>query len=309
VAWTSAALAAEETADFDADLPILIGTNPGDNLVDARWNATGSLVDADASATGYPATCGMDRKGNHLTKPVSAGTTRYWMADLGTAAPDFDIAILFSPNLGAIGSGTAELSIADDSAFSSNLQVIGTFDPTPDTQTGRQVLTTLKHTGSVPLRYSGARYVRLKFVFGASQTPQFGELWLGRRRQLSTNFLLEGYDDEAEDSERHEFTADDGNTTLYSIGARRRVIPAAFHLGKSHSAESATVRSWWSECGGGTKPCVVMQQPNSAPRTTTGIYIPPKSLMRQILAIPSAGWTKRRWSAEFREADTFLAND
>lgn len=310
MAWSSAALAAQETADFDLGYPILIGTNPGDGLIDARWNATGSLVDANASATGYPATCGADRKGNHLTKPATAGTTRYWMADFGTAPPDFDVAILFGHNLGAIGSGTAELSIADDSAFTVNLQVIGTFDPNPDTSTARQVLTTLKHTGAVPLRYSGARYVRLKFVFAAAQTPQFGELWLGRRRQMSTHFLLDGFDNLGEESGRDEFVADDGNRILYGTGARARTVPANLILGTNNSGEAATHRSWWTDCRGGTRPSVLILSPSTAPNTTAMICAPQEArLYRPILAIPSVGWEKRRWSATFRETDTYLADD
>lgn len=308
MAWSSAALAAQETADFTADLPILVGTNPGDSLSDARWNATGSLADADTSATNYPATLGMDRKGNHLTKPSTAGTTRYWMADLGATPPDFDVAVLFKHNLGTIGSGTAVLQIADDATFTTNLQTIGTFDPNPDTEGARQVLTTLKHTGAIALRYTLARYVRLNFTFGSSQTPSFGELWLGRRRQLSVNPLLAGYDNEAEESSRLEFTADDGNTTLYGIGPRRRSFAASFLLGTSHSAETSTVKSWWSDCDG-IRPVMVMLQPSVAPETTTMICIPSAKLERPIVAIPSAGFEKRRWTVDFREADTFLADD
>jgi len=308
VAWSSAGLSAQETADFAADFPILIGTNPGDNLVDARWNATGSLADADASASGYPATLGMDRKGNHLTKPATAGTTRYWMADLGASPPDFDVAILFKHNMGTIGSGTAVLQIADNNAFSTNLQTIGTFDPNPDGENTRQVLTTLKHTGSDPLRYSGARYVRLNFTFGTSQTPQFGELWLGRRRQLSKAMLLSDYDNEEEETSRREFQADDGNTTIYGLGDRRRVVRAVFSLGTGNSGEAGVIKSFWSDCGG-KRPAVLMLQPSTAPETTTMIVIPPASLVRPIRSIPSTGWTKRKWAVEFREADTFLAND
>lgn len=310
MAWSSAALAAQETADFALDYPILIGSNPGDGLLDARWNATGSLADANATASGYPATCGMDRKGNHLTKPATAGTTRYWMADLGTTPPDFDVAILFGHNLGAIGSGTAELSIADDNAFTSNLQVIGTFDPNPDTTTTRQVLTTLKHTGSDPLRYSGVRYVRLKFVFGASQTPQFGELWLGRRRQLSSNFLLEAYDNLSEQSENIRYVADDGSRTIYGKGSRARVAPVDMILGANNSGEAGVHRSWWTDCDGGSKPSVLILQPSSAPNTTAMIVDPEEHVLyRPLLAIPSVGWEKRRWSAKFVETDTFLADD
>lgn len=309
MAWSSAALAAQETTDFAADLPILVGSNVGDTLASARWNATGSLADADATATNYPATLGMDRKGNHLTKPSTAGTTRYWMADLGASVGDFDVAMLIGHNMGTIGDGTAVLEIADDNAFTSNLQTIGTFDPDPDTSDARIVLTTLKHTGAVPLRYSGARYVRLNFTFSGSQTPQFGELWLGRRRQLSVAPLLVGYDNTGEESTRREFVADDGNATLYGIGPRRKVVPAEFVLGTSHSAEVGTVLSWWDECYGGTRPGLVILQPSSAPNTTAMICTPSASIRRPLMAIPSAGWEKRRWSTEFRETDSFLADD
>lgn len=309
MAWSSAALSAQETTDFAADLPILIGTNPGDNVADARWNATGSLADADTSASGYPAAAGIDRKGNELTKPSSAGTTRYWMADLGATPPDIDCAILFSHNLGAIGSGTVALQFADDAAFTVNLITVGTFNPNPDTDTRRAVLFSLFHTGAVPLRYSLARYVRLVFTFGSSQTPQFGEIWLGRRRQLSAAALLSGYDNEEEESGAEEFEADDGNVRLYALSPRRRVVSAQFKLGTGNSGEAGVVKSWWSDCKGASKPCVIVLQPSSAPQDTAMLVTASRRLARPILALPSSSWSKRDWSVQFREADTFLAND
>ena len=309
MAYSSAALAAQETTDFAADRPILIGTNPGDSVADARWNATGSLADADTSASGYPAAAGIDRKGNELTKPATAGTTRYWMADLGAAPPDIDCAILFNHNLGAIGSGTAALQFADNAAFSSNLITVGTFDPNPDTDTRRAVMFDLHHTGAVPLRYTLARYVRLLFTFGTSQTPQFGELWLGRRRQLSTNFLLAGYDNEEEETGAEEFEADDGNVRLYGISPRRRCVSATFKLGGGNSSEAGVVKSWWSDCEGASKPSVLVLQPSTAPQDTAMIVTASRRFVRPISAIPSSNWTKRDWAVHFREADSFLAND
>ena len=150
MAWSAAALGAQEIADATANYPCLVGIHAGDSIVDARWNETGSLADDDTSETGYPASNAADRRGDVPTKPDAAASTWYWMIDLGAAAADFDMAAIFGHNFGTIGGLTVTLEIADDNAFTSGHETIATW--TPLTSNTRLVSYALFHTGADALR-------------------------------------------------------------------------------------------------------------------------------------------------------------
>jgi hypothetical protein len=296
MAWSSASLSADEVSNAAADNPLAVGLHAlsGSSLA-AEWNDTGSLADTDDSATGYPAANAADFRGSVPTKPTGTDTDWYWCADLGASGvPDVDMALLLGHNMGTLGGMTVTLQIADDSAFSTNLQTIATWSP--GTSTLRLVSYTLKHTGSDALRYSSLRYVRLRFQNAGAVTPSFGELWLGRRRQLTVRPTV-GYDETEAVAAATDFVADDRSSIRYqwADGIGRRVLdfPAL------SSTDAATVKSLRDDCKRGGRPVLWCDKPASEPDRTM-LMLPPPELRR-----PNLGGSKRSFTMTLNEQDTF----
>ena len=302
MAWSSAGLAADEITNFAADHPIAAGLHAlSGSAFAARWNTAGTIAAADVSATGYPALNAGDFRGTVPTKPNTTATTWYHVMDLGASGvPDVDMALLLNHNLGTIGGMTVTLEIADTSDFTGGtFQVIATW--TPGSSSLRLVEYTLKHTGSAALRYSGLRYVRLKFVNAGAVTPQFGELWLGRRRQFSTDPAI-GYDEREAAGTASAFAFDDGTSLIYSWngdGPAQKAIrfPA---LSSTDATLALAVRD---DCKRGTRPILWCDQPSTAANRTL-LMVPPTAMRR-----PTLGGGKRAFALDLREQDTFRESE
>ena len=296
MAYSSAALTAQEIADFALDYPILGGKTAGDSLSDARWNTSGSLANADVSATGFAASKAFDRRGNEITKPNTTGTVWYLMLDAGAAPADVDFAVIIGHNFSSVGVTEVLLQVADDNAFTSNLVTVATWVAG---FTARLASFSLFHTGAAALRYTLGRYWRLKITM-ASGTPQVGELWLGRRRQMSTRALM-GFDSSEEEARVADFTADDGSTIRYKLSAGQRVVDASFII--ATAGEVTTLDSWYTECDRLTEPTIYCEAPSSAP-TYSHLMLGEARWKRSTFS-----GAKRRWSPTFREADSFRSAD
>lgn len=301
MAWSSAVLAAQETTDFAADHPIAVGLHAlsGSGLA-AEWNDLGTIADTDNSATGYPAANAGDFRGTLPTKPSSTLAVWYWLADLGASGvPDVDMALLMGHNLSS-GGFTVELQIADTSDFTGGtFKTIATW--TPGTSSLRLVEYALKHTGTVPLRYSGLRYVRLKFTHASPSTPSFGELWLGRRRQMGATPAV-GYDERQTEGVASDFQFDDGSAIRYSWNADGPAVKGVEFPALS-STDAATILSLRDDTNHGSRPMLWCDQPSTAPNRTL-LVLPPLGLKRETL-----GGGKRRVAMDLREQDTFRESE
>lgn len=176
-------LSATDLALYAADKPILVGRNWLRSAGSFRgWDANGVSAFTDIAASGFDSKFGGDDYDHVLTKPNAAATAQYYVFDYGSEAMEFDCWALLNHNLGTIGGVTVELQVADDNAFSVNLFTIATI--TPGSSNKRLVSLVLDDSGSTARRWTNYRYFRVKFSKGSAITPQFGEMILGRRRQL-----------------------------------------------------------------------------------------------------------------------------
>lgn len=306
MAWSSAALTAQEIADFAADYPILVGKTIGDSLADARMNTGGSLSSTDHAATGYAASNAFDRRASEITKPDANVTTVYLMLDAGASPADVDMAMVIGHNFSSVGVTQVDLQVDDVPAFGGGGSTLQTVKTWTTGFTSRLAAYSLFHTGSAALRYSSARYWRLKIQM-ASGVPTIGELWLGRRRQLSTAPIIP-YDEKEQVSRISDFVADDGSTMRYKWSSKQFRKKPRFMV--KTTTEVTTIDSWWSDCDGGTKPSLYCENPSSAP-TVTHIVLPSgPSLVKPTLARKvSDSRDTRPWEPEFEECDTYQASD
>lgn len=178
MAFGSGALTANEIADFAADKPLAaVQTVPMGS--DVRWTEVGTFVATDRTDADYPTSWAYDGYPDYKTQPDStAASTWYLIYDFGAGNEiDLDCAFIIGHNFGTLSLTTVQVEIADDSLFTVNLTTIADFgSPADDTR--------LVDYSLNALRYTNIRYLRLKLSRGSNFTPEIGELFLGRRRQL-----------------------------------------------------------------------------------------------------------------------------
>jgi len=262
MAWSSAAISATYLAARALDKPMLIGANElrPDRVSSIQWRTSGSFSSgSDGTATNGPARRAGDGFTSMYTYPSSAANTWYYLMKWTTAAT-FDALVIIGHNFGTIGGLTVTLDVADDDAFSSNLQTIATISP--GSSNDRSVALTLKHTGSDPRQYTGVTRARLKVTKGSSHTPQFSELILGRSHQLTYKPDIEyaTFNEESSTDESETLTGEVGGVTNYE---RRKLLEADLTL--QDETEATKIKDWWSDCKGGTKPFVWIEEPTTTP--------------------------------------------
>lgn len=176
MAWSSAALESYETTRLAADKPLVAAQAIPVSPSTARWNTAGTVAAADQSDSDYPALRAYDGLvGLDTRTDGTLASTWYYVIDAGELI-EFDTWFMNNHNLSALT--TITLEIADDAAFTTSLQQIGSIAPA----SGRLQDIDLNN-GAAAQRYS-AQYIRIKLVDGVNFTPQIGEIILGRRRQL-----------------------------------------------------------------------------------------------------------------------------
>jgi hypothetical protein len=184
MAWSSAVLAARETAGLAADKPLIAVQVLPISPTAEKWTESANCgTGTDRTLATKPALRAYDGLPGLPTTPnTTLSNTWYYYLDVGAATVEFDCAFIIGHNFDTIALTDVELHIADNAAFDSNLQTIYDFgNPASD---DRLAALSLFHTGAVARRYTGVRYLRLKMVAAGNVTPSIGELVLGRRFQL-----------------------------------------------------------------------------------------------------------------------------
>lgn len=243
--WTSSAFSAAETAARAAGRPLLIGSHLGDGTTPIWTSDTGAATDTDEAATGAEGYYAVDRKGSRQSYPTTAATE--WWFVLGEVAGDFDTLALINTNLASLaiaGGIVCEVEVADNAAFSLNLETVYSATPTQDRWCDR-----------LDERWSGFGYARLHFTAGTAFVPRLGEAWLGRSYQLRGG-IRTGRDVYGLRSTLG-LTATEGPSVISrarALGAHRwpasiRVLDTAPTL-----LDSASVRAWWADIDYGARP-------------------------------------------------------
>ena len=272
---TATALTAAAVARVTNDKPILCGENILEGVSVMKWcDGTQGSADVGTTSSGgtdrtdaaYPTSRADDRHLHATTRPAtSIVDDDFYLAWDLNATKSFDMIMIGGHNFTDATSLTVTFEIADNSTFGSNLHTLATWSNAHQSSK-RLVSLSLKHTGSDPLSYAidtstpYGRWGRIKLNSGANWTPQIGEVWLGTRRHLPYQF--DGpLDDKSTEAVVSDFEARSGARTRYvfSEGRARRSVSTLVDA----AADITTVDNFWAECGYGSKPFLMLDQPNT----------------------------------------------
>jgi hypothetical protein len=273
MAWSSAVLSADETAWAAADKPIIAASVIPVSPTVARWTEVGEITSTDRTLATAPSRYAFDGWGHLRTTPnATASSTWYYVFDLG-AAYTFDAWGFYGHNFSSLALTGIYLQIADAGTFATNLQTIWT--GTATWGDSRFLGLDVHHTGAVPLRYSGVRYIRIKLEKGSNFTPSLGELWLWRRRQLQ--FQPERpFDPGAVD------TDSENTRTFGGVGMSHRRNGGRFPLSGAWNITGTTpqqdIADWHGQLNDGTRPFLWCRLPASAPLSFHIVRLPDPSL-------------------------------
>lgn len=171
MAWSSASLSAAQQARYTANKPAILPWNVLDTYnTAAQWRTTGSWASgADAASTTYPTSNLIDYNGHTYTMPTASAVTDYLIFDLASA--EIDTVAFYSTQTSLT---TMRFEIADDNAFTTNLQTVATVTGIPRCQAG-SLGTTL---------YSSVQYARMLMTASGSVTHNAYQVFAGRRYHL-----------------------------------------------------------------------------------------------------------------------------
>jgi len=187
MAWSSASLAAYETAQLALDKPLLATQVIPVSPAYAKWVihsdiGSGDITTwTDRSATSSPARRAYDGRPGLITTTSATGTyIWYYMLDLG-ALVEFDCAFIIGHNAGSESLTDLDIQIADDNDFSTNVTEIADWNP-PDFADDKRLADLSLAGGRITARYVRLRYIEITGTLPFK--PELGEFILGRRRQL-----------------------------------------------------------------------------------------------------------------------------
>lgn len=252
MAYTATAIDSAELALATAGKPIICGLNAMHlSGVDARWTPGGTFT-TDESDPDFPAFRGHDRLTQYPTKGDTGGTAWYYVVSL-PAATEYDFVAFTGHNFGDLTSALATVQIDDGATFPSPVAIMG---PVSLDGNKRRILL-------LTSRYTGDHYLRLRITTGASEIPEIGELWLGRRRQLSRK-PNRPYDPSGPHlTMGASFRSQSGVETFYPHSRGQRVVRA--NLNPDSTADQATLRAAYTDANHGTEPIIWIEQPDTAP--------------------------------------------
>lgn len=243
--WTSAAYSAAEIAARTAGRPLLVGSHLGDGTLPLWTSDTGAATDTDEAAAGAEGYYAVDRRGSRQSYPGTAADE--WWFVLGAVSGDFDTLALINSNLASLaipGGIVCEVQVADNAAFSLNLETVYSATPTQDRWCDR-----------MDERWSGFGYARLHLTAGAAFTPRLGEAWIGRSYQLRGG-IRTGRDVYGLSSTLG-LTATEGPSVISrarALGAHRWPTSIRVLDTEPTLLDSASVRAWWTDIDRGTRP-------------------------------------------------------
>jgi len=254
MAWSGADISAADLAFAAADKPILAGINALRAPQAASWGtgpSTADRVDAD-----YPASRLYDGRTHLRTRPSAAAASHWLSVQLSATVADFDGVLIVNHNLSG---KQIDVRIANNSTWSSGNETIATTTPSDNS---RVAFLDLQDAGaSVAQRFSGVPYFFL-FLFGTSWTPEIGEIWLIRRRQME-HFPRLPFDPNMYAADYVARQTKSGAISTYVNHEGRQDLSASFSA--DSTSEKDEFNSFIIDSGYGSKPFVWIEKPASEP--------------------------------------------
>jgi hypothetical protein len=263
VAWSSAALSADETAWAAADKPLVLGENLARSAQSINWRDTLTVVTSNNDAS-YPTSRVHDGYTDLMSRPGSAGATwRYVVFDFGAGGVEFDAVMVMNYEDRSGGGSTITVEIADDDVWTVNPATIASYALPLGDEAGRVVLIDLQHAGGVPLRYSGVRYAAIGMRDTGGINPQMGEIIFARRRQLKTN-PFGAWDPGHLRTRAVVTTSPSGIKTVHVRSKGERILRATMRPHETDRIDDL-LALWEADTDYGTYPFVWIDQPTTAP--------------------------------------------
>lgn len=296
--WSRAALTAAQIATAAADVPMLVSGNvAGDGIQDPEWRSGGLWTTGlDETVTD----AGLRQRTTRVFDGLATVTTRggssvdnALLFELDSVA--FDVAALWVPNLVTIDPDAVRLEIADDEAFSSNLEVLAEWT----SDYGRR-LVEVQLGGGDGYRYSDVRYLRVVFDNGAALPIRVAEVYLGTRYSPDHAPEIEE-DEDATESRWLEAEADDGDTQRVPLWTRR--LNTTLRWRPDTTAYVDLFRDWHAGTRWGADPALYIPTPASDPRICY-LVMPPTDL-----AIENQGAMAHEVAIGLREQAPYVAKE
>lgn len=305
-------LSSGETAALAQDVPLFVGNSVLDYLVDAQWRVSGSFSSGtNIVASGAPARYAAERQSIARTYPSlgGLGTSQniYLIVEVVESTADthaFDSVFVLNHNFHLLaGTITVRLQIDNDPAFASATTIAQW------TVSNRRRLVQIGLTG-LPFstrRINNARYLRLWLntsnAGGFVAAPALGELWLGRRRQLSF-FPDVPWDNKATHSDFVDFVSKSGYIVRYTRNRGQRVFAGIFRSGGDDRYglnQEEQLRSFWDECREGTRQFIFVESPNTEPEISSFVCLEESGRFE----MPVLGPFEREIRLAFREVSPY----
>lgn len=237
----------------------------------AEWDTGGvSGGGTDDNAT-YPTTRAYDRLWHNNTRPttaVSSGNPNWLVFDAGSSSvfDDFDVAVILGHNLGG-SSATLSLQASDNADIDANGTEIATWSPSAPAGNNETRLVSIDlddGANAQPQVFTGLRFLGLKISSASTFTPQIGEVWLGKRRQM-TKPPEYPYNPDGNASDISRITSRSGIIHKYTRSRNGQVITGNF---KTDTAAKATVlTSLWADINQSGKTFILIDRPSTVAGT------------------------------------------
>jgi hypothetical protein len=257
MAYTTGSVSAAELADLAADYPVFLGQQVLAAPVAAHWQVgttVGTIPGSNDTAVGYPVARAGDRSGRLITKANATSTAHSLVFQV--APCEIDCFAIIGHNWGAGNGVIFVLQIADDANFTTNL--INVRSGIVAANNYNRIA--LENFAGTDARYANVEFFRLQIAASASFVPEIGELWVGRRRQLSRNVRVPADRDRLTTDVR-ELETRSGNVTRYirHRAASRRNIG----LTATSQTERDTLVDLYRDAEYGTGNVLFWEEPNT----------------------------------------------
>lgn len=267
---------AGETSAASADIPMFVANNCLEDytsLPQWRWDVGDWLGGSDKTDPNFPTYRAFDRQGASVTAPLySAGSSIYTFLIKMNPGSDglhtIDSVMIWNHNLATIpGTTTVQVQFADDGAFTagppSNLRTVVTFT----VGNGQRLWSYSLGTNN---RYSTVQFARLLISTNQSNfsniAPSFGEVFFGRRRQMSFPPDVP-WENKGLESDVIDFKSHSGVVIRYVRSKGRRIFTPTFRSAGVDARfainQETELRSMWRECNYGSKPFIFDANPST----------------------------------------------
>ena len=262
MSWAIADIAGDALALFLRDAPLLGGRNKlADCSADPQWRTSGSwTTGSDVTQAHYRTHRAYDGWHHAPTRPSSGAAHHYLILDFGSEIA-FDLFGIFGHNFHLLGGVvTVSLQVADNSAYTTNLQTLQAWSPSAIDRIftcaiGAGVIPGINNAGLV----TGVRYARIKIDYdGGAPHPEISEVYFGSRFALPR---LADLPEAHEDLETLVDTFEGGTGHRQNVSryhGRKRVVR---EWGGLSSAEADVFTDWYLDTHEGGMPGIWVEHP------------------------------------------------